>query len=103
MLGCIQPMSSPMMNRMFGCCACCALAGLAVMAAVRTVAPNSAARDADRMCARLSLSQDLSIGSFKSSVDSSLLIAPLIASSLVADVVSHKYAHGDRLRLRVPI
>src|SRR4029079_300349 len=98
MLGCIQPMSSPMMKRMFGCCACCALAGLAVMAAVRTVAPISAARDADRMCARLSLSQDFSVGSSKSSVDSSLLIAPFIASSLVADVVDHKHAREDRLR-----
>src|SRR5262245_13135528 len=31
MLGCIQPMSSPMMKRMLGFCCCCALA--AVMAA----------------------------------------------------------------------
>src|SRR4051812_19779299 len=27
MLGCIQPMSSPMMNRMLGFCSCCAVAG----------------------------------------------------------------------------
>jgi hypothetical protein len=31
MLGCIQPMSSPMMKRMLGFCCCCALA--TVMAA----------------------------------------------------------------------
>src|SRR5215470_10092288 len=28
MLGCIQPMSSPMMNKMFGFCCCCAVAGV---------------------------------------------------------------------------
>src|SRR5262245_1296776 len=34
MLGCIQPMSSPMMNRMLGFCSCCAAAGaLAAIAA----------------------------------------------------------------------
>src|SRR4029078_7863263 len=79
MLGCIQPISSPMMNRMFGCCACwgacaCACAGLVVMAVVRTVAANSAARDADRMCVRLLLSHDLSVGIFKSSVEFSLRV-----------------------------
>ena len=35
MLGCIQPMSSPMMKRMLGFCCCCAAAGMlaAIMAA----------------------------------------------------------------------
>src|SRR5215510_1465424 len=28
MLGCIQPMSSPMMKRMLGFCVCCAAAGM---------------------------------------------------------------------------
>src|SRR5262249_45085612 len=41
MLGCIQPMSSPMMKRMLGfCCGCCAAAG--VFAAI--TAPDSASR-----------------------------------------------------------
>ena len=40
MLGCIQPMSSPMMNRMLGFCCCCAAAG--VLAAV--TAANSASK-----------------------------------------------------------
>src|SRR3954471_17572539 len=41
MLGCIQPMSSPMMNRMLGfCCDCWAKAG----ASVAAVAAHSAAR-----------------------------------------------------------
>src|SRR5262245_1793575 len=31
MLGCIQPMSSPMMKSMFGFCCCCAAAGIIVI------------------------------------------------------------------------
>ena len=40
MLGCIQPMSSPMMKRMLGFCCCCAAAG--TLAAVTTA--NSASK-----------------------------------------------------------
>ena len=51
MLGCIQPMSSPMMKRILGFCAgCCAAAG--VLAGpdsdINIVAPSSAAQD--RLC-----------------------------------------------------
>ena len=55
MLGCIQPMSSPMMKRMLGFCAgCCAVAG--VLAGpdnendINVVAPSNAAQD--RLCQR---------------------------------------------------
>src|SRR5712675_891519 len=38
MLGCIQPMSSPMMKRMLGFCVCCAAAGrLVAIAAASSV------------------------------------------------------------------
>jgi hypothetical protein len=40
MLGCIQPMSSPMMKRMLGFCCCCAVAG--TLAAI--AATNNASR-----------------------------------------------------------
>ena len=47
MLGCIQPMSSPMMKRMLGFCAGCAVAG--VLAGpdndINIVAPSSEAQD----------------------------------------------------------
>src|SRR5580704_5457056 len=52
MLGCIQPMSSPMMKRMLGFCCCCAAAG--VLAGpdseidISVVAPSSAAQE--RLC-----------------------------------------------------
>ena len=42
MLGCIQPMSSPMMKRMLGFCCCCAAAGVlaAVIAAIEASKPS---------------------------------------------------------------
>src|SRR5262245_8178997 len=50
MLGCIQPMSSPMMKRMLGfCCGCCAAAG--VFAAI--TAPDSASRPRQKFLAIL--------------------------------------------------
>jgi hypothetical protein len=40
MLGCIQPMSSPMMKRMLGFCCCCAVAGAAITTADDVNTPN---------------------------------------------------------------
>src|SRR3954471_8838970 len=55
MLGCIQPMSSPMMNRMLGFrCGACATAGAAIAADIRAVAPIRAALA--RMCRKRDLS-----------------------------------------------
>ena len=53
MLGCIQPMSSPMMKRMLGfCCCCCASAGVLAgpdsESDISVAAPISAAQD--RVC-----------------------------------------------------
>ena len=65
MLGCIQPMSSPMMKRIFGCLACagcCALAGPAAHTDTNAVAPRSTARDAEPKLARLDFSHDVSCG-----------------------------------------
>jgi hypothetical protein len=65
MLGCIQPMSSPMMKRMFGCegvAGCCALAGPAAHTDTNAVAPRSMARDAIPKLARPDFSQDVSGG-----------------------------------------
>src|SRR5215470_829478 len=39
MLGCMKPMSSPMMNRMLGFCSCCAAAG--PLAAIATTSDAS--------------------------------------------------------------
>ena len=48
MLGCIQPMSSPMMKRMFGFCGVCAAAGVLAgpdnASDISADAPSSAAR-----------------------------------------------------------
>src|SRR5262245_14614379 len=53
MLGCIQPMSSPMMNRMFGLDCCCANAGraVAVAAAARPTRPLRRTRMQCMACA----------------------------------------------------
>src|SRR5215510_14126801 len=40
MLGCIQPMSSPMMKRMLGFCCCCAAAGMLATVTVASMANN---------------------------------------------------------------
>src|SRR5262245_51709016 len=40
MLGCIQPMSSPMMNRMLGFCCCCAAAGMLATVTAASKANN---------------------------------------------------------------
>src|SRR5262245_46524513 len=40
MLGCIQPMSSPMMKRMLGFCCCCAAAGMLATVTVASTANN---------------------------------------------------------------
>src|SRR5262245_41521152 len=37
MLGCIQPMSSPMMKRMLGFCVCCAAAGVLATATAESI------------------------------------------------------------------
>ena len=70
MLGCIQPMSSPMMKRMLGFCCCCAAAGrLAAVTAASDAnrpsqmylatlmleLPRSAARDGPAACAHLAI------------------------------------------------
>src|SRR6476661_1907737 len=53
MLGCIIPISSPMMNRMLGFCCCCAAAGMlaAVIAAIEASKPSHKFRD--RLIVRL--------------------------------------------------
>src|SRR5580700_1101391 len=40
MLGCIQPMSSPMMNMMLGFCCCCAMAGGLAIVMAASAASN---------------------------------------------------------------
>ena len=81
MLGCIQPMSSPMMKRIFGCAGvagCCALAGLDAQTDTNAVAPRSTARDAEPKLARLDFSHDVSSGgTFKMPGEPSLLITSL--------------------------
>ncbi len=49
MLGCIQPMSSPMMKRMLGFCCCCAAAG--ALAAI--TATNDTSRPRQNFLVRL--------------------------------------------------
>ena len=85
MLGCIQPISSPMMNRIFGCegaDGCCALAGSDAQTDTNAVAPRSTAREADPKLVRLDLSQDASSGgTFKMPGEPSLLITSLLIAS----------------------
>src|SRR4029078_12116727 len=78
MLGCIQPMSSPMMKRMFGCegvAGCCALAGPAAHTDTNAVAPRSTTRDAAFKLARPDFNHDIPSGGAFISRRRSLLIA----------------------------
>ncbi len=53
MLGCIQPMSSPMMNRMLGFCSCAAAGALAIVARANDASRPSQAALVMRMVATL--------------------------------------------------
>src|SRR6476660_10483519 len=53
MLGCIQPMSSPMMTRMLGFCCCCAAAGRLAAATTANSASKPSHKFRDRLIVRL--------------------------------------------------
>src|SRR4051812_33846631 len=53
MLGCIMPMSSPMMKRMLGFCCCCAAAGVLATATTADSASKPSHKFRDRLIVRL--------------------------------------------------